>query len=119
MRTIILAALALPLFAVEGQAQVIGAYQTQVEPVPYYFGPPVYGQSTFTSPYGYRTFSNYGIQYGYYGPQAYRATGTAVRPYSVGPFHSVYFDPFANTYRYTTGYGNTPTYRYRISGYPY
>jgi hypothetical protein len=40
-----------------------------------------------------------------------------VRPYVMAPYHSVYFDPFANTYRYSTGYLNTPSYYY-YGGYP-
>jgi hypothetical protein len=37
----------------------------------------------------------------------------------MAPYRSVYFDPFANTFRYSTGYLNTPSYYYYYGGYPY
>jgi len=80
-----------------------------------YVAPPAYGgYAAYVSPYGYRTFSNYGAYPGPYGYNSYYNTGTFDRPYVSGPFHSVYWNPFANTYQYTTGYLNTPTYAYGV-----
>ena len=89
-----------------------------VTPAPYYYGPPVYTSNTFVSPYGYRSYSNSGIVPGPFGYNAVHSYGTSVRPVVTGPFHSIYWDPLSNTYRYTSGYTNTPNYSY-YSAYPY
>ncbi len=98
------------------QAAPPGFYQggTVVSP----FGPTVSGFNSFQSPYGYRTFNNYSYSQTPWGWSGYQSQGTYVRPYSVGPVHSVYWDPFANTYRYGTGRLNTPSfYSYQRFGW--
>src|SRR5437870_3050049 len=63
----------------ESRAQLpLGYYSNGYVVNPYV---PAYGGYTaFTSPYGYRTFSNYGVYPGPYGYNSYYNTGTALRP---------------------------------------
>ena len=108
---IALASLGLAGLPTESRAQYpLGYYSNGYVVNPYV--PAYRGYAAYASPYGYRTFSNYGVYPGPFGYNSYYNTGTVARPYVNGPFHSVYWDPFANTYRYTTGYLNTPVYSY-------
>jgi hypothetical protein len=72
--------------------------------------PAVTNYSTFTSPYGWRSFSSVSAVPGPFGYNTVYNTGTFVRPYVVGPMHSVYWNPYLNTYQYGTGALNTPVY---------
>jgi len=101
----------------ESRAQPLGFYSSGYRYGVNPYVPPTYrAYSSFASPYGYRTFSSYTAYPTPFGYNTAYNTGTAVRPYVSGPFHSVYFDPFANTYRYTSGYLNTPTVAYGAYG---
>ena len=120
-RTLIVLCAGFVLLAVAGESQAqyrtIFSRNVVVAPAPYYYGPPLAGSTVYSSPYGYQTYSNYAISPGPYG-YAYSSSGTSIRPYYSGPYHSIYWDPFANTYRYTGGYLNTPSYYYRQT-WPY
>jgi hypothetical protein len=119
--TSLIAGIALVLCAGESQAQYPSGLYSRgywTAPTPYYPGPPVYGYSAFASPYGYQTYSSYKVLPGPFGYNATYSTGTSVQPYVNSPYHSIYWDPFANSYRYSSGYLNTPSYYY-FSGYPY
>jgi hypothetical protein len=79
---------------------------------PGYYAPPVYGSAAYVGPYGYRSFYNfnaYPTPFGYSGAYSY---GAWQQPYVSAPFHSIYFNPYLNTYQYGTGSANTPTYSY-------
>ena len=58
-----------------------------------YLGTPYYNSNTIVTPFGVTTLNT---------------LGTTAQPVYSGPYHSIYFDQFANTYRYTSGYLNTP-----------
>jgi hypothetical protein len=73
-------------------------------------GPMAQGFNYYSSPYGYRTYNTYGFGLTPWGPTGYSYGATFVRPYVNAPRHSVYWDPFNNTYQYSTGYMNTPTF---------
>jgi hypothetical protein len=79
---------------------------------PGYYAPPVYGSASYVGPYGYRSFSNFNAYPTPYGYNTLYNYGAWQRPYISAPFHSVYFNPYLNTYQYGTGYMNTPTYSY-------
>src|SRR5207248_559089 len=85
-----------------------------VVPSPY---PGNYGFSTYyASPFGYRSMYSAGTYPTPFGYQSYYQYDNRVQPYYTGPYHSVIFDPVANTYRYGPGYANTPNYVY---SYPF
>ncbi|MCE9531308.1 MAG: hypothetical protein K8T89_09330 [Planctomycetes bacterium] len=85
---------------------------------PFPVGPTTSGFSYYSSPYGYRTYNSYSYTPTPWGVSGYNYSGTMVRPLATGPLHSVYWDPFANQYRYSTGYSNTPNYfSYNRYGY--
>ena len=88
-------------------------------PMPYYSGPPVFNSTGVVTPYGYRAYSNTGIYPGPFGYNAYYSYGTTISPYVARPYHSIYWDPFSNSYRYTSGALNTPNYYYSYSAYPF
>jgi len=120
MRYLLAAILGVAVLAPPASAQFrprLYSRSYSVMPAPYYYGPPVYAYSAYVNPYGYRSYSAYGVAPGLYGPTAFQSAGTSVSPYAAGPYHSVYWDPFSNTYRYTSGYLDTPTYSY-YSPYP-
>jgi hypothetical protein len=97
----------------ESRAQYpLGYYSSGYGVSPYVYPPAYRAYSSYVSPYGYRAFSNVTAYPGPFGYNTAYNTGTFVRPYVSGPLHSVYWDPFGNTYRYTSGYLNTPTYLY-------
>ena len=83
---------------------------------PVQVGPTTSGYNSFTSPYGYQTYNSYSYTPTPWGWSGYNYSNTYVQPYSVGPTHSVYWDPFNNTYQYSYGtgsgfnYGSTPAY---------
>lgn len=79
------------------------AYWTRVYPYP-----AVYGYAAFRSPFGYQTGARYVSYPTFYGPATYYQTRTRIQPYYVGPYHSIYFQPFQNAYRYVPGYWNMP-----------
>jgi hypothetical protein len=79
---------------------------------PYIFPPAGYGFSAYASAYGYRSYSSYGVYPGPLGYVPFYNYGTFVRPYVTGPMHSVYWNPFTNTYNYGPGYFNAPNYFY-------
>jgi hypothetical protein len=88
------------MFAGESQAQVrpsgfklVPGYQGTPRWVSPYVGTPFYNSTTFVTPYGSANLTNF---------------GTTARPVYSGPYHTIYFDSQANTYRYTSGYMNTP-----------
>jgi hypothetical protein len=91
-----------------------GIYSYNNWTAPYVSPYPVpYGGASYVSPYGYSSYYNYGAYpVPYYGYQPYYNSGTYIRPYVMAPYHSIYFDPFANTYRYSSGYLNSPRYNY-------
>jgi len=68
---------------------------------PFPVGPTTSGFNYYSSPYGYRTYNSYSYTPTPWGVQGYQYSGTQVQPYSVGPRHFVYWDPFANQYRYS------------------
>jgi hypothetical protein len=81
--------------------------------------------SPYSTPYPYSYSSVYGAPGSYYygryntyvtpapwGSTVYRSYYNRARPLYSGPMHSVYFDPITGTYRYDTGYLNSPYYRY-------
>jgi len=76
------------------------------------------GYNYYSSPYGYQTFNSYNYAATPWGWSGYQSQGTFIRPYVNAPVHSVYWDPFANTYRYGTGRLNTPSfYSYQSFGW--
>jgi len=79
---------------------------------PGYYAPPVYGSAAYIGPYGYRGFYNFNAYPTPYGYNTLYNYGAWQQPYVSAPFHSVYFNPYANTYQYNTGYLNTPTFSY-------
>jgi hypothetical protein len=119
-QTILLAVAAMLSCAAEGEAQ--GYYVSPYWGGPYY-PPAAYRGYAFASPYGYRTYSSVTVYPRVYGPAVVYGSGTFVRPIYTGSYMSVYFDPFAGTYRYAPGYRNAPTYYYYYQGtnpyYPY
>jgi hypothetical protein len=111
MKKLILAAAAsLGLFAASAEAAPPGFYAGGYYSSPFPAFPAAQGFNYFSSPYGYRTYSSYGTALTPWGFSNYNFGGTFVRPYVNGRFHSVYWDPFANTYQYNTGFMNTPTF---------
>ncbi len=93
-----------------------GAFVTPFTPTPFAIGPTTSGFNYYSSPYGYKTFNSYNYTPTPWGWSGYQTQGTIVRPIVNAPYHSVYWDPFANTYRYSTGYRNTPNF---YSGFRY
>ena len=87
-------------------------------PMPYYYSPPMVNSFVYSSPYGYQSYYSSGVIPTWYGSTVYSTSGTNIRPFVMAPFHSVYWDPYANTYRYSGGYLNSPSYSYSL-GYPY
>lgn len=87
-----------------------GLYASGNYVAPFPVGPTASGYNYYSSPYGYRTFNNYNYTATPWGWSGYQTQGTYIRPYVNAPTHSVYWDPFANTYRYATGYTNTPSF---------
>jgi hypothetical protein len=80
---------------------------------PGFYMPPVYGSAAYVGPYGYRSFYNFNSYPTYYGGyNTVYSAGAWQQPYVAAPFHSVYFNPYANTYQYGTGLLNTPVYSY-------
>jgi hypothetical protein len=85
----------------------VSPYQLNVVPGVY---PNLYG--------GYNPYNTYqpaiipGAYPSLYNP--FYTAATALRPVYLGPYYSIVWDPIANTYRYGSGYLNTPNY-----GYPY
>jgi hypothetical protein len=77
----------------------------------YYAGvmPGAYSYSTYASPYGWRSYSSATTVPTPYGYSTFYNSGTSVRPYVVAPRHSVYWNPYTNSYNYGPGY-NTPYY---------
>ena len=67
-------------------------------------GTPFVNTNVFVNPLGVSTFSNF---------------GRTVVPFYAGPYHTIYFDAIANTYRYTSGYLNTPTVNLNVYANPY
>jgi hypothetical protein len=84
---------------------------------PFPAGPNFSGYNYYASPYGYRTYNTYNYTATPWGWSGYQSQGTFVRPYVNAPLHSVYYDPFARTYRYGTGYRNTPNFYYQFYNY--
>jgi hypothetical protein len=83
---------------------------TPYSPVtPFATGPTVSGYNAYSSPYGYSTVNNYSITPTPFGLAGYNTYSTYVRPYYSGPVHSVYWNPYANTYQYGPGYLNSGT----------
>src|SRR5262245_33219019 len=106
------------LAAMPGESQAQYRYFNRnyaVTPLPYYNGPPVFNSSAFVSPNGYRSYYNSGIYPGPFGYNAFSSTGTSWQPYVAGPWHSVYFNPFTNSYQYMGSPLNTPNYYYNFS----
>jgi hypothetical protein len=108
------------------QAQ-IGYYRNAYVTTPYYgyYGSPYTGYyygalpgataySAYASPYGWRSYSSYSVVPTPLGYQSYYNTGTFARPIYGGPLHSVYWNPYSNSYMYGSGYLN-PSYSW--SGY--
>jgi hypothetical protein len=113
MKKFVLAAvLGLALFALPNAAEARppGFYANGYAVNPFPYAPSAQGFNYYSSPYGYRTFNSYGTMATPFGFSNYNYGGTFVRPYSVGPMHSVYWNPFTNSYQYTTGSLNTPTF---------
>ena len=124
----IFSALALLLIAASSSHAQFIYRGYQVAPSPF---PGNYNLSrSFVSPYGYRSTVNTGVYPTPFGYNSYYTYDTRVRPFYMGPYHSVIFDPFTRTYRYTTGTTSTPNYSYQyvnpvpyvnpyVSPYPY
>ena len=73
---------------------------------PFATGPTVTGYNAYASRYGYRTVNNYSVTPTPFGPVGYNTYSTYATPYYAGPAHSVYWNPYANTYQYGPGYAN-------------
>jgi hypothetical protein len=102
-------------FYYQSSGSVVNPYVVNPYVTPYVAPvvPPAYGYGAVVSPYGYQSAYNYGMYPTPWGYNTFYNYGTQVRPYMTAPFHSVYFDPFRNTYRYGPGYVNTPRYVWR------
>jgi len=87
-------------FAGQAQAQVRAG---SLKPVPGFYGRPAW-----VSPYVGTPFYNSNVLVTPFGTTTVTNFGTTARPVYSGPYHTVYFDSLANTYRYTTGSLNTP-----------
>src|SRR5262249_50544651 len=109
-RVALLAAVVGALFAGESQAQV---RTSTLKPIPGIQGPPRY-----VSPYVGTPFFNSTTLYGPLTTTTVNSFGTTARPIYSGPYHSIYFDSLANTYRYGPGYTNTPNVNYTYSVSP-
>jgi len=83
------------------------AYMPYSLGVPYVTGPTTSGFNYYSSPYGYRTYNAFSYTPTPFGPAGYQTQGTFVRPYVTAPYHSVYWNPFLNTYQYGSGYLNS------------
>jgi hypothetical protein len=119
MKKVILAAVvAVALCAIPATVEAAppGFYAGGYYTTPFPLYPSTQGFSYYSSPYGYQTYSTFGVGLTPWGWSMYNYGGTSVRPYVNAPYHSVYWDPFNNTYQYSTGYLNTPTWSY---GYRY
>jgi hypothetical protein len=117
MRTILsvlFAGLALSATAGEAHAQRRFVYRnTAIVPAPYP-GNFTYS-STYVAPYPnpYSSSVVSGIVPNLYGGyNSFYTTTTAIQPIYSGPYHSIIWDPYANTYRYGPGYLNSPNYSY-------
>jgi hypothetical protein len=99
----------------EAQAQRFVYRNSYVTPTPF---PGNYSYSAYYgNPYGSQAVVTTGVYPAPYGGyNAYYSTTTAVRPVYMGPYVSVIWDPVTLSYRYTSGYTNTPNYSY-YSGY--
>ena len=98
----------------EARAQRFVYRNTYVAPTP------IPGNYSFSASYGNPYGSQAVVTSGVYptpygGYNAYYSATTAVRPAYMGPYASVIWDPAALTYRYTSGYANTPNYSYSLS----
>jgi len=108
MKKFILAVIAgLALSAATAEAAPPGLYGSGVYATPF---PSAQGYNFYASPYGYRTFNSYGTALTPFGFSNYNFGGTFVQPYVSGRYHSVYWDPFANTYQYAPGRFNSPSF---------
>jgi hypothetical protein len=117
MRTILcvlFAGLALSATAGAAHAQRPFIYRnTAIVPSPYP-GNFIYS-SRYVPPYPnpYSSSVVTGVVPNFYGGyNAFYSTTTAVRPIYSGPYHSIIWDPYANTYRYGPGYLNSPNYSF-------
>src|SRR4051794_32614749 len=106
----VLAGLVLACTASVSQAQGFVYRNYAVVPTPYPGNFSYYNYNT--SPYGYQSFYSTGVYPTPFGYNAYQYNNTFIRPYYAGPYHSIIFDPAANTYRYAPGYASTPNYYY-------
>ena len=88
-----------------------GTIVTPYSPVtPFAIGPTVTNYNTYASPYGVRTVNAYSYTPTPFGWVGAQTGGTYVRPYYSGPYHSVYWNPWANTYQYGPGFANQPAF---------
>jgi hypothetical protein len=115
-----IAALILAVSASPALAQRFVYRNTYVAPTLYpsvYGNPGIYNYSYSTAPYNYQSTVTgfYPNPYGYY--NAYTTTTNVVRPVYSSPYYSIIWDPVNLTYRYVTGYNNTPNYGYYYPGY--
>ena len=111
---VLVAGLAFSLTPSSAHAQFgYSSYGYWVTPTPYYVPGPVSYYSTYGSPTGYRSAYATGVYPTPWGSNTYSAYRTQIRPVYSSPVHSIYFDPFANMYRFGPGYRNTPSYSYR------
>ena len=85
---------------------------------PFALGPTTTGFNYYASPYGYQQSNSYSVTPTIWGWDTSYSSTTAIRPLAGGPTHSVYWDPFNNTYQYMYGVGNfnstAPRYSYRV-----
>jgi hypothetical protein len=119
MRKLILSTIAATLVALTpsvADAQV-GYWYGNTRVVPYVtpFSAPYPGGYTtrYVNPWGYQSYYNVQTVPTPYGFNAYETYGVRHRPVYQGPYHSVYWDPYLNNYRYAPGYFNAPRYSYR------
>jgi len=79
--------------------------------------PGVYGRPAWVSPYLGTPYYTTNTVLTPYGAATVASVGTTAQPLYSGPYHSIYFDSLANTYRYTSGYLNTPNVSSTLSVY--
>jgi hypothetical protein len=90
------------------------SYGGWTTPTPYFVPRPFSHTTTFTSPYGYRSAYTTGVYPTPYGSNTFWYQRSQIRPLYTGPYHSIYVDPFTMSYRYGTGFRNTPRYDWRF-----
>ena len=102
--------------AAPSTADAQGYWYGNTRVVPYvtpFPAPPTNFYRSYVSPWGYQSYYNYGTYPTPWGFNTYQREIVRHRPIYSGPAHSVYWDPWANTYRYSTGIYNSPSYSYR------